>query len=119
MTGAKRVGLALVLLWAVVWCLALGGACTEDLGAQVAAVVLLLVGSTLIFVSLVRMDRPAGRSWSFPRHGRRLAGVDARRTASALPPRIDVAPGPTAPPPAGGRARLLEMRGMGRTRRGL
>ncbi len=113
MTGRRRrrqriFGGALVLLWVGIW--SASGLAPWDTAVLAAAALLLLLGTALIFVALVRIDL------SSP--GRRSAGAEVQRPeALPLPPRADVAHGPTAPPAAGGRAQL-EAAGMGRTRKG-
>jgi hypothetical protein len=102
----------------------------SDLGVVLAALLGLVVGAALMFLGLMNVNRtPTVRPWSYPEwysysypptRGRRPAVVDAPRARrSALPPvRGDVAHGSTAPPPAGGRARLLKLPDMGPQRRG-
>ena len=101
---------ALALLWGAVafwvdWLMRLSPAAF----VRLAGLAGLLVGSALIFVALVHVERHIHPSPD-PNRGRRPIDADTREArrfghASGLPPvRVDVAHGPTAPPPAGGRA---------------
>jgi hypothetical protein len=92
-----------------------------------AAFALLIGSAAVIFVALLRLAPPIFR---FPirYRGRRPAGAEAPggQRPSGLPPvHADVVHGPTAPPPAGGRALSLDRSdrlgavGMGRKPKGL
>jgi len=100
----QGVGLLIVLLAALVWALALLGVEWERVGLQLAAAALLLLGSVLIFVALVKVDRPIDRPWSHVARGRRPAGANTRRPDASVPfpSRADVAHGSTSRPRPGG-----------------